>query len=187
MFSFGDIWGFGNGRVMSPVIVSTFVSISYLFGRVWPAPCFKMQARNWEPKVYTQTLLSGCSLVLILLSLDPISFSPGLNSTLSLFTGLLLPLDAISFSPSLNSTLSLFHAWSLFASWHDHFFLTWFEFYLPFLQPCHHFSVDPCIAPPSLLHPHPFFALLVSLNCLGYRYQDVQLNLGRVLEGNVWA
>ena len=134
MLSFGDIWGFGNGRMMSPIIVSTFVSISYLSGRVWPAPCFKMQARNWEPKVYTQTLLSHCSLVLILLSLDPISFSPGLNST-----------------------LSLFHAWSLFASWHDHFFLTWFEFYLPFLQPCHHFSVDPCIAPPFPFAPSSFF------------------------------
>ena len=56
---------------------------------------------NKTPVNSTLSLFTG-----LLLRLDHIPFSPDLNSTLSLFTGLLLPLDSISFSPSLMQYLS---------------------------------------------------------------------------------
>ena len=78
------------------------------------------------------------------MGLETSSFSCGLSSTLSLFTGLLLPIDAISITPGLNSTLAVL--WSLVASWQD-LFLAWYKLYLPFVVATYS-VIGPCIVQP---------------------------------------
>ena len=78
------------------------------------------------------------------MGLETSSFSCGLSSTLSLFTGLLLPIDAISITPGLNSILAVL--WSLVASWQD-LFLAWYKLYLPFVVAAYS-VIGPCIVLP---------------------------------------